>query len=100
MNEPLRRAIERIHECMRLGLGGNQIECDTELAKLVEQFGEEFVCQHACEETWAGGKECAAGHCERRDGHGAWDTDAEGDVTCRQAAQAYIECCMGRPAPN
>jgi hypothetical protein len=63
--DPHHVIIERIHECMRSGLGGNQVQYDEELAKLVDACGVDFVSQHACEEMWAGGEECPAGRCER-----------------------------------
>jgi hypothetical protein len=93
--------VERIHDCMRSGLGGaNVVQYDEELAKLVDEFGLDFVCQHACEETWAGGDECLRGRCERPDGHGALDPDTEGEYTCRQACRDYVEFFVGRAPTN
>jgi hypothetical protein len=92
--------IERIHKCIRSGLGGNEVQYDAELAELVDEFGVDFVSQHACEETWHGGEECRPGHCERPDGHGVLDPDTEGEHTCRQACRAYVEFFVGRPLAN
>jgi hypothetical protein len=92
--------IERIHECMRSGLGADQVKYDEELARLVDEFGVDFVSQHACEETWSGGEECSAGRCERPDGHGVLNPDAEGEYTCRQACRDYVEFFVGCPPTN
>jgi hypothetical protein len=95
----LRKAIERIHACMKLGLSCDQTLYDEELGKLVDEFGVDFVCRHACEETWHSVEACPPGHCERPDGHGVVDPE-DGEYTCRQACRAYIEFAMGRPPAN
>jgi hypothetical protein len=39
VKNPHQVGIERIYECMRSGLGGNEVRYDEELAKLVDEFG-------------------------------------------------------------
>ena len=93
-------AVARVHRCLRKGLGKNQFEYDAEVIKLIDDLGSEFVCQHACENTWWGGKECASGHCKWPDGHGAVDLDAgEEECTCREAMRQYIEYHLGYSEP-
>ena len=89
---------ERIRECMKLGLGSNKERYDEELGKLVDEFGPDFVSQHACEETWFGGQECPPGHCKRPEGYSEFDSEDE--CTCRQACLAYIEAFIGVRCTN
>jgi hypothetical protein len=92
--------IERIHECMRLGLG-DQEAYETELARLVDEFGVGFVSKYACEETWFGGEQCPLGRCERPDGHGVFDPDADGVSTrAGKALRDYVEFFVGLPCAN
>jgi hypothetical protein len=97
---PTHVVIERIHECMRPGLGAHRVKYDEELARLVNEFGVDFVSHHACEETWSGGEECPPGHCERPDGHGVFGPDAEREYTCRQACRDYVEFLVGHASTN
>jgi hypothetical protein len=93
------KTVERVHWCVRMGLrGNNPSEYDAELVKLIDDLGIDFVCKHACENTWWGGKECASGHCKWPDGHETTDLDAGDEkCTCREAMRGYIEHCMGYP---
>jgi hypothetical protein len=93
-------AVERVHRCVRMGLRGNQSKYDAEVIKLMNDLGIDFVCQHACENTWRGGKECAPGHCESPDGHGTMDLEAGDEkCTCREAMRGYIEHHLGYSEP-
>jgi hypothetical protein len=95
------RTVERVHRCVRTGLrGNNSSKYDAELVKLIDDLGIDFVCQHACENTWWGGKECAPGRCKWPDGHETVDLEAgEEECTCGEAMRGYIEHCMGYPEP-
>jgi hypothetical protein len=89
-------AIERVHECMKLGLGRNAERYDEELAELVDEFGADFVAHQACEEARFGGKECPLGYCERPEGYGLPGEE----ITCREACLAYIESFIGVRCAN
>jgi hypothetical protein len=93
-------AVERVHRCVRMGLRENQFKYDAEVIKLIDDLGIDFVCQHACENTWQGGKECASGHCEWPDCHGTMDLEAGDEKrTCREAMRGYIEHHLGYSKP-
>jgi hypothetical protein len=87
-NEPQDPAVEWVHEVMRLCTAGNDNPYNAELTRLVDEFGADFVSQHACQEAAEGGERCPEGHCEMYD---------EYLCTCGEGMQQYIEDFIGFP---
>ena len=59
-----------------------------ELTKLLDEFGIDFVCQHACKTEAYGRGACPEGHCER-------PLEGVEDCTCRQAMFDNIDIFVG-----
>lgn len=88
---------KRVHNCVKVGFYADQCTYDEVLAKMIDELGIDFVCEHACQNTLCGGKECAPDHCEEPDGYGFVDLEAgEEEMTCRETLRAYIEVYMGQ----
>jgi hypothetical protein len=86
----------QVMQCMRRGTRGAPDESTwdeykTELVRLVDEFGEEFVCDHACERLREAGTACRDGSCAQRSAYG-------GD-TCHDACRSFIEVFLSDPAP-
>jgi hypothetical protein len=86
-NEPQDPAVEWVHEGMRLRTAEMDVY-NSELAKLVDELGIDFVCQHACHEAAEGGERCPEGHCEFYD---------EYLCACGECVHQYIEDFVGFP---
>jgi hypothetical protein len=96
--KPESLVIERIHELNKTRFGSDTERYDKELTELVDEFGVDFVSQHACDETLFAGQECPPGRCERPGGYSGPEDGRE--YTCREACLAYIECFIGVRCTN
>jgi hypothetical protein len=97
MNRPaVANAAAQVVQCMQRGTRGapdeyTWDEYKAEMTRLVDEFGEDFVCNHACEGLREAGIACRDGSCTQRDTYG-------GD-TCRDACRSFIEVFLSEPAP-
>jgi hypothetical protein len=87
---PSSDSIRRARKVMKLYHSGGPKLHNTELAKLLDEFGIDFMCQHACRAEVYGRGACCEGHCERPMEY----TGAE-DCTCRQAMFYNIDSFVG-----
>jgi hypothetical protein len=84
-NEPQDRAVEWVHEVMKLSTAGMEVY-NPELTRLVDELGINFVSQHFCEQAVEGGERCPEGHCELGE-----------YCTCEESVRQYIEDFIGSP---
>jgi hypothetical protein len=82
--------IKRTRQVMKLYHSEDPKLWVSELTKLLDDFGIDFVCQHACRAETHGRGACCEGHCERPKEY----TGAE-DCTCRQAMFYNIDSFVG-----
>ena len=75
-------AVERARQVMKLDHSRDEKLYNAELAKLLDEFGIDFVCQHACQEAAHERETCPEGHCESRTSTLA--------ITTAHAAKAYF----------
>ena len=84
---------ESVVQCMRRGNRGGPDEYTwdeykAELLRLVNEYGEDFVCDHACDRLRdSEGVACHVGSCA--------ELDAYDGVTCRDACRTFIELFLG-----
>jgi hypothetical protein len=83
-------AVARARQVMKLGHSRDEKLYKAELAKLLDEFGVDFVCHHACQEAAHGRKACPEGHCAKPYEH----TGAE-DCTCAEMLFSYINDFVG-----
>ena len=87
---PSKNSIKRALKIMKLYHTGGPDLHRAELAKLLDEFGIDFVCQHACRAEAYGRGACPEGRCERPLEY----TGAE-DCTCREAMYYNIDMFVG-----
>jgi hypothetical protein len=87
---PPNAAIARARQVMKLHHSGDDKLYNAELAKLLDEFGVDFVCQHACQEAAHGRKACPEGHCAKPYEHTGAD-----DCTCGEMMFYYIDSFVG-----
>ncbi len=87
---PTHESIKRALKIMKLYHTGGPKLHRVELAKLLDEFGIDFVCQHACKAEAYGRGACPEGRCERPLEY----TGAE-DCTCREAMYYNIDMFVG-----
>ena len=87
---PSSESIRRARKIMNhYHTGGPKLH-STELAKLLDEFGIDFVCQHACKAEAQGRGACPEGRCER-----PLEYTGDEDCTCREAMYYNIDCFVG-----
>ena len=87
---PTMSSIKRARKIMKLYHTGGAELHSAKLAKLLDEFGIDFVCQHACRAEAYGRGACPEGRCERPLEY----TGAE-DCTCREAMYYNIDMFVG-----
>jgi hypothetical protein len=87
---PSSESIRRARKIMKLYHTEGPKLHSTELAKLLDEFGIDFVCQHACRAEAYGRGACPEGRCER-----PLEYTGDGDCTCREAMYYNIDCFVG-----
>jgi hypothetical protein len=89
-NSPSNAAIKRARQVMKLGHAGDEKLYNAELAKLLDAFGMDFVCDHACQEAAHGRKACADGHCAK-----PYEHTGVADCTCGEMIFSYVNDFVG-----
>ena len=84
----LNPAIKRTRQIMKLYHSEDFKLWVPELTKLLDEFGIDFVCQHACKTEAYGRGACPEGHCKR-------PLEGVEDCTCRQAMFDNIDIFVG-----
>ena len=95
MNEtkaPTHESIKRARKIMKLYHTGGAELHSAKLAKLLDEFGIDFVCQHACKAEAYGRGACPEGRCER-----PLEYTGSEDCTCREAMYYNIDMFVGHP---
>jgi hypothetical protein len=80
--------IKRTRQVMKLYHSEDPKLWVPELTKLLDEFGIDFVCQHACNAEVYGRGACPEGHCKR-------PLEGVEDCTCRQAMFYNIDSFVG-----
>jgi hypothetical protein len=87
---PSSESIRRALKIMKFYHTGGPEHCSSELAKLLDEFGIDFVCQHACKAEAEERGACPEGRCER-----PLEYTGDEDCTCREAMYYNIDCFVG-----
>jgi hypothetical protein len=87
---PSNATIKRARQVMKLGHAEDEELYAAELAKLLDKFGMDFVCDYACQEAAHGRKACSKGHCAKPYEH----TGVE-DMTCGEMIFSYVNVFVG-----
>jgi hypothetical protein len=87
---PTYRSIERARKVMKLYQSKDYTRYNAELTKLLDEFGIDFVCQHACRAETDGRNACPEGRCER-----PLEYTGDKDCTCREMMFYYIDSFVG-----
>ena len=83
-------AVKRARQVMKLCHSGGEKPYKAELAKLLDEFGMDFVCQHACQEAAHGRKACPNGQCAK-----PYEHTGSHDCTCGEMIFSYINDFVG-----
>jgi hypothetical protein len=92
---PSSESIRRARRIMKLYHTGGPELYSTELAKLLDEFGIDFVCQHACRAEAYGRGACPEGRCER-----PLEYTGDEECTCREAMYYNIDSFVGYRVPS
>jgi hypothetical protein len=87
---PTNESIKHARKVMKLYQSKDYTRYNAELTKLLDEFGIDFVCQHACRAETDGRRTCPEGRCER-----PLEYTGDEDCTCRQAMFYYIDSFVG-----
>jgi hypothetical protein len=87
---PTNASVQRARRVMKLYQSGDYKRHNAELTKLLDEFGIDFVCQHACRAETDGRGACPEGRCER-----PLEYTGDEDCTCREMMYYYIDSFIG-----
>ena len=83
-------AVARARQVMKLGYSGDEKLYKAELAKVLDEFGMDFVCQHACQKAAHEREACPNGQCAK-----PYEHTGNHDCTCGEMIFSYINDFVG-----